>query len=238
MTRIRASLSPLAHPRRALAATALAALALAGCGTERPHDGASRSKPGSSVGAKEGATPPGPEQAAFTAMLERVAQPCSATGESGTETGQGPTGKRPTGSAGRETLAPGETPPDDPIEPGAPTGPEAELNDRDWCASVQHEQRIVEALQAVSEPTPAKVRKTLNDLGYIDERIHGLEQVGRTTHFRLDLREKGGRLCEKGVAAGEETDVSACVAPATGPLPGQWERGRGRSGSYAAQSGL
>jgi hypothetical protein len=95
------------------------------------------------------------------------------------------------------------------------------LNDRDWCASVQHEQRIVEALQAVPEPTPAKVRKTLNDLGYIDERIHGLEQVGRTTRFRLDLREKGGRLCENGSAAGEETDISPCVAPAAGPFPGQ-----------------
>ncbi|MER7191569.1 hypothetical protein [Streptomyces flaveolus] len=220
MTRIRASISPLVQPRRALAATALAALALAGCGTERPHEGDSRSKPGSNVGAKESATPPDPEQAAFTAMLKRVAQPCSATGESGTGTGQGPTHKRPTGSAGRESLAPGETPPDDAIEPGAPTGPEAELNDRDWCASVQHEQRIVQALQAVSEPTPAKVRKTLNDLGYIDEHIHGLEQVGRTTHFRLDLRENGGRLCEKGLAAGEETDISACVVPATGPFPG------------------
>ncbi|MET7276010.1 hypothetical protein ABZS59_33355 [Streptomyces flaveolus] len=173
------------------------------------------------MGAKERATPPGPGQAAFTAMLERVAQPCSTTGENGTEAGQGPTGRRPAGSAGRESLAPGETPPDDPIEPGAPTGPEAELNDRDWCASVQHEQRIVEALQAVPEPTPAKVRKTLNDLGYIDERIHGLEQVGRTTRFRLDLREKGGRLCENGSAAGEETDISPCVAPAAGPFPGQ-----------------
>ncbi len=221
MTRNRASLSPLVPPRRALAATALAALALAGCGSESPHDGGARSEPGGTVGAKESATPPGPEQAAFTAMLERVAQPCSTAGENGTETGQGPTGRRPAGSAGRESLAPGETPPDDPIEPGAPTGPEAELNDRDWCASVQHEQRIVEALQAVPEPTPAKVRKTLNDLGYIDERIHGLEQVGRTTRFRLDLREKGGRLCENGSAAGEETDISPCVAPAAGPFPDQ-----------------
>ncbi|WP_406727304.1 hypothetical protein WJ438_25465 [Streptomyces sp. GD-15H] len=90
------------------------------------------------------------------------------------------------------------------------------MNDRDWCASVQHEQRIIQALQEVSEPTPAKVRKTLNSLGYIDERIHGLKQDGKTTRFYLDLRESGGRLCEAGLAAGEETDVTVCTVPATG----------------------
>jgi hypothetical protein len=38
MTRTRASLGPLTHPRRALAATALAALALAGCGSESRNE--------------------------------------------------------------------------------------------------------------------------------------------------------------------------------------------------------
>ncbi|MFD6555574.1 hypothetical protein [Streptomyces sp. NPDC058398] len=90
------------------------------------------------------------------------------------------------------------------------------MSDRDRCASVQHEQRIVQALQAVSEPTPAKVRKALNSLGYIDERIHGLQQDSRATPFYLDLRESGGRLCEAGLAAGEETYVTVCTAPATG----------------------
>ncbi|OUD00781.1 hypothetical protein [Streptomyces swartbergensis] len=219
MTRIFASISPLVRPRRALTATALATLVLAGCGSESPSDGGSESKPGSSVGAEKSATSSGPEQAGFMAMLDKIAQPCLETG-TGTETGPGPSRKRPTGSAkeGKESLAPGETPPAVPIEPGAPTGPEAELNDRDWCMSVQHEQRIVQALQAVSEPTPAKVRKVLNDLGYIDERIHGLRQDGKVTRFYLDLREKGGRLCEEGLAAGVETDSSACVASAVGPF--------------------
>ncbi|MFF7563808.1 hypothetical protein ACFZB4_28005 [Streptomyces pseudovenezuelae] len=90
------------------------------------------------------------------------------------------------------------------------------MSERDRCASVQHEQRIIEALQAVSAPTPAKVRKTLNNLGYIDERIHDLKQDGKVTRFHLDLRENGGRLCEEGLAAGEATDVTACAAPATG----------------------
>ncbi|MER7054724.1 hypothetical protein [Streptomyces sp. NPDC000351] len=235
MTRIRASISTLARPRRALTATALAALVLAGCGSESPADGRSQSEPGSGVvGAEESAPPSGPEQAGFTAMLAEVAQPCSSTGETEPKTGTGsevgseteadtgprPADERPTGPAGngKESLAPGETPPDDPIEPEAPTGPAAELSDRDRCASVQHEQRVVEALQRVPEPTPAKVRKILNDLGYIDDRIHDLKQDGRTTRFYLDLREKDGRLCEKGSAAGAETDVSACVVPAAGPF--------------------
>ncbi|MFB7086446.1 hypothetical protein [Streptomyces sp. NPDC056296] len=170
-------------------------------------------------------------------MLDKVAQPCSLTGGTATEseTGPGPTDRRPTGPAekGQESLAPGETPPAEPIEPGAPTGPAAELNDRDWCASVQHEQRIVQALQTVPEPSPAKVRKTLNDLGYIDERIHGLKQDGKITRFYLDLREKGGRLCEEGLAAGEETDIFACVAPAAGPftvaIPGDSDSASGRA---------
>ncbi|MFF1685826.1 MULTISPECIES: hypothetical protein [unclassified Streptomyces] len=155
------------------------------------------------------------------AMLDKLAQPCSSTGD----TGPGPADKRPTSPERKptsperkESLALGETPPADPIAPGAPTGPEAELNDRDWCASVQHEQRIVQALQTVSEPTPAQVRKTLNELGYIDERIHNLKQDGKVTRFYLDLREKGGHLCEEGLAAGEATEISACVAPADGPF--------------------
>ncbi|MFF8670236.1 hypothetical protein [Streptomyces sp. NPDC015242] len=217
MTRIFASTSPLVLPRRALTATALATLVLAGCGSEDASGSGSRSKPGGSVSIEESATSPGPEQAAFMAMLDKVALPCLGTE---TETGPGPSRRRPAGTAKerQESLAPGETPPAVPIEPGAPTGPETELNDRDWCMSVQHEQRIVEALQAVPEPTPARVRKVLNDLGYTDERIHGLRQDGKFTRFFLDLREKGGRLCEEGLAAGVETDISACVASAAGPF--------------------
>ncbi|MFP3989373.1 hypothetical protein U9R90_18145 [Streptomyces sp. E11-3] len=212
MTRVPASTNTVARLRHALAATALAALVLTGCGSEGVGDGEPLGKPGGSGAATARATPPSTEQAAFMAMLDKFARPCPLADE----TGPGPVGKKPTAPEERDSLAPGETPPTDPIEPGAPTGPEAELNDRDWCASVRHEQRIVQALQAVAEPTPAKVRKVLNGLGYIDERIHGLKQDGKATRFYLDLREHGGRLCEEGSAAGPETDVVACIAPATG----------------------
>ncbi|MFD5229397.1 hypothetical protein ACFWJ5_12845 [Streptomyces qaidamensis] len=218
MTPITAPTGAFARPRRALPAFALAALALTGCGGDGSGGDGSQGKPGRS--AEASATASSPEQAAFEAMLAKVAQPCSTTAEaSSAPTGEAPSGpsdQRPTGPAGEESLAPGETPPDEPIEPGAPSEPAPQLSDRDQCASVQHEQRIIEALQAVPDPTPAKVRKSLNGLGYIDERIHGLKQDGRTTRFHLDLREQGGRLCEAGVAAGEQTDVTPCVAPAAG----------------------
>ncbi|MEU6986729.1 hypothetical protein ABZ946_25385 [Streptomyces sp. NPDC046324] len=95
---------------------------------------------------------------------------------------------------------------------------ERELDARDWCAGVRHEQRITVALSDLADPTPATVRKILNDLGYIDERIHGLEQSDATTRFLLDLRMNGGRLCVDGSAGGEEPAIEKCVAPATGPF--------------------
>lgn len=102
--------------------------------------------------------------------------------------------------------------------PAPPAGPEAELDDRDRCVSAHHEQRIIAALQKVAEPTPAKVRKTLNSLGCADERIHGLKQDGKNTRFHLDLREDGGQLCESSLAAGAVSDVVPCVAAAEGPF--------------------
>ncbi|WP_406054533.1 hypothetical protein OG462_04140 [Streptomyces sp. NBC_01077] len=93
-----------------------------------------------------------------------------------------------------------------------------ELSARDWCASGLHEERITQALLKLKDPAPDEVRKILNGLGYVDERIHGLERTGAATHFFLDLREKGGRLCVKGSAAGENTVVDTCVAPEIGPF--------------------
>lgn len=206
MTLIATPISGFARPRRVLAAAALAALALTGCGNDGSGGSGPGGKPDGGAGTAATATGSTREQAAFAALLDKVAQPCA--------TAAGATGEVPTGSAGKQTLGPGESPPTGPIEPGAPT--EAQLSDRDRCAGVQHEQRIIRALQAVPEPTPAKVRRTLHSLGYIDERIHGLEQDGKITRFHLDLREKGGRLCEAGTAAGEQSDVTPCVAPATG----------------------
>ena len=166
---------------------------------------------------------------------DRVAQPCPGTDNklSSQPSGQntsGPTDKRPTGATGDQSAPSGRTPAPDPIEPCAPTGPEAELSVRDRCASVQHEQRIIEALQAVAKPNPDKVREALNRLGYIDERIHGLKQAGRATHVHLDLRENGGRLCETGRAAGDQPEVTACTAPppARSPSPTPARQGDAR----------
>ncbi|MEU1710479.1 hypothetical protein ABZ478_34975 [Streptomyces sp. NPDC005706] len=75
---------------------------------------------------------------------------------------------------------------------------------------------------------PAILRQaghSVTGLGYIDERIHGLRQSGTATQFSLDLRDRGGRLCMAGSAAGTRTVVDMCVAPATGPfVPRQRKR--------------
>ncbi|MER7719750.1 hypothetical protein ABTX99_22895 [Streptomyces flaveolus] len=179
---------------------ALAALALTACGTEKTGVGGPQSDPADTAGVRP--------NAAFAGMLSKVAQQCPPSA---------PPEAPPTGPA--ETLPSGVTPPTDAIEPIAPTaGPEVELNARDWCAGNLHEERIAQALWDLANPTPAKVRTILNDLGYIDERIHGLEQSGTSTRFLLDLRDQGGRLCLDGSAAGEQTVVDKCVAPATGPF--------------------
>ncbi|MEV5551519.1 hypothetical protein AB0L35_36230 [Streptomyces sp. NPDC052309] len=190
------------RPRLTLVVTALAVLALGACGTEKTNADGEQTKPADAVG--------GRPDAAFTAMLDEIAQSCPPSA---------PPQAPPSGPA--ETLPSGsvETAPDDAIEPIAPTaGPEVELNARDWCASALHEERIAQALWDLAEPTPTKVRAILNDLGYVDERIHDLKQSGATTRFFLDLRDKGGQLCLEGSAAGEQTVVDKCVAPATGPF--------------------
>ncbi|MFJ5779522.1 hypothetical protein [Streptomyces sp. NPDC093094] len=195
-------------PRRlrpVLAMTALAALTLTACGAgttgaEKLSAGGPQSTPAATVGARSGA--------AFTEMLGEVARSCPSIA---------PPEAPPAGPA--RTLPAGQTPPDDAIEPVVPTaGPEVELNARDWCAGSLHEERIARALWDLADPTPAKVRTVLHDLGYVDERIHGLRRSGTATRFFLDLREKGGRLCLDGSAAGEQTVVDKCVAPATGPF--------------------
>lgn len=189
------------HPRVALAATASAVLALAACGTEKA-DAGSPSKPVGVVDAQRPGTASGSDQrAAFTAMLNKVARSCPPAAPP-----EGP--PNPDGHE-RDALE----------EPDAPMDPvEVELNAADWCASALHEERITHALWDLADPAPAKVRKILNDLGYIDERIHGLKRSGPATRFLLDLRANGGRLCLEGSAAGEETLVEKCLAPETGPF--------------------
>ncbi|MFD4941414.1 hypothetical protein ACFVYE_15525 [Streptomyces sp. NPDC058239] len=190
------------RPRLALAVTALATLALAACGTEKTGAAGSQGKPADAVGAQHTEAPAvSDQQAAFTVMLDKIAQSC------------------PSGTPSAATL-PTDDPATEALEaPRAPTaGPEVELDARDWCAGGLHEERITQALWDLADPTPAKVRKILNDLGYIDERIHELRKSGATTRFLLDLRVNGGRLCLEGSAAGEETIVEKCVAHKTGPF--------------------
>ncbi|WAU82860.1 hypothetical protein O1Q96_26075 [Streptomyces sp. Qhu-G9] len=193
----------VSSPRRSqltLATAALAALSLAACGTEKTSAHGPQDKPAHTAEVQPGA--------AFTAMLDKVAQSCPPSA---------PPEAPPNGPA--QALPPGsaEIPPD--VEPVAPTaGPEVELNARDWCASALHEERLAHALWDVVDPTPTKVRTILNDLGYVDERVHDLKQSGATTRFLLDLRDKGGRLCLEGSAAGDHTVIDKCVAPATGPF--------------------
>ncbi|MFJ7955757.1 hypothetical protein ACIQ62_05620 [Streptomyces sp. NPDC096319] len=198
------------RPRLTLALVALAVLALGACGTVKTSTGAEQVAGAESVGSRQ-------SDPTLAEIEEYIEQSCP------------PPGAPPVPPPTPAPAPPGAEVPVDTVVPDAPTeGPEVELNARDWCAGNHHEQRIAEALLGLVEPTPTKVNEILNDLGYGDERIHDLKQSGATTRFFVDLREKGGRLCLEGVAAGQETVVDKCVASATGPFtPG----GRQGSGS-------
>ncbi|MFJ9986344.1 hypothetical protein ACIQUD_20300 [Streptomyces globisporus] len=213
MTHIRGPISVFTPGRRILAAaalTAVTAVVLTGCGTEQSDGGRQSGSAGSSAVSQQ----PPPEQEAAQALFDRFEKACPEPGVNSRR----PAGASKPDTEEPESVAPGETPPADPVEPAPPTGPEAELDDRERCVSVHHEQRVIAALQMLADPTTAKVRKTLNSLGYTDERIHHLKQDGKKTRFHLDLREDGGRLCESGVAAGAVSDVVPCVAAAEGPF--------------------
>ncbi|MFC8175691.1 hypothetical protein ACFY84_26000 [Streptomyces sp. NPDC012438] len=211
MTRTRRSTSTFARssrrPRLTPALTVLAVLVLGACGTAKAtgnNEPASTAVATAAAPAKPMESPSSPSLAE---IQEYIAQTCPAPGTPL----EGPPNPQP--------APPGEEAPAGMVEPVMPTsGPEVELNARDWCASNHHEQRIYVAVQELTEPTPAKVRAALNGLGYPDERIHDLKQSGVTTQFFLDLRENGGRLCLKGSVGGEEPVVDKCVAPATGPF--------------------
>ncbi|MEU9227807.1 hypothetical protein AB0D40_25950 [Streptomyces massasporeus] len=199
-----AAVRPLRRSRITLMTAVVATVGLAACGTE-------------SAGTDAGLNASGAEdrpRTAFSKTLDEVAETCPA---------EGPPQAPPTGPANSVPSGSEETPPSDTVEPIAPTsGPEVELNARDWCAGHLHEERVTQALWDLKNPSPADVRTILNDLGYIDERIHGLRKSGTATRFSLDLRDRGGQLCMAGSAAGTRTVVDMCVAPATGPFkPGQ-----------------
>lgn len=199
-----AAVRPLRRSRITLMTAVVATVGLAACGTESA---------GTDAGLNAGGAEDRP-RTAFSKMLDEVAETCPA---------EGPPQAPPTGPANSVPSGSEETPPSDAVEPIAPTsGPEVALNARDWCAGHLHEERVTQALRDLKNPSPADVRTILNDLGYIDERIHGLRKSGTATRFSLDLRDRGGRLCMAGSAAGTRTVVDMCVAPATGPFkPGQ-----------------
>ncbi|MEU5033700.1 hypothetical protein AB0G48_06060 [Streptomyces rubiginosohelvolus] len=210
MTHIRGPISLFTPGRRVLVAAALIALALAGCGTEQSGGGRQSGTAGSSTVSQQ----PSPEQRAARALFDRFEKACP---EPGVNSRRPPGASKPDPEE-QKTIAAGEMPPADPIEPAYPTGPESELDDRERCMSGHHEQRIIAELQMLADPNPTKVRAILNGLGYTDERIHHLTQDGRRTRFHIDLREDGGRLCASGLAAGAVSDVVPCVAAAEGPF--------------------
>ncbi|MFC8656298.1 hypothetical protein ACFUCT_14055 [Streptomyces parvus] len=151
MTQIRDPIRKFTPGRRLLAAaaiTAVTALALTACGTEKNDGGRQTGSAGSSTASQQ----PSPEQGATQALFDRFEKACPEPGANSRR----PTGAGKPDTAEPETIAPGETPPADPIEPAFPTGPEAELDDRDWCVSAHHEQRVIAALQKVADPTPAR----------------------------------------------------------------------------------
>ncbi|MER5204146.1 hypothetical protein [Streptomyces sp. NPDC002825] len=208
--RIKAVDPVLRRRPRTLAVTALAALTLAACGAEQSDPPAGPAKSVDAVSARK--------DTAFVEMLDEVARECPPPGTK-RESPATPGGEAPTAPVEPPPGATVTPPPGGAVEPVAPTaGPEVELDARDWCAGVQHEQRVAEAVLQLKQPDPAQVRKVLNGLGYIDERIHGVQQAGAVTKFVIDLRDKGGRLCLDGAANGELTEVKACVAPADGPF--------------------
>lgn len=207
MTRTHGSTSTFARssrrPRLTLALTALAVLALGACGTAKATVGGEPAAPAAPAKPMGSLSSP-----ALAQLQEDIAQTCP------------PPGTPQEGPPTPQPAPPGEEAPAGMGEPAMPTaGPEVELDTRDWCAGVLHEQHIYLAVQELAEPTPAKVRVILNDLGYADERIHDLKQSGATTRFFVDLREHGGRLCLAGsVGGGVEAVLDKCVAPATGPF--------------------
>jgi hypothetical protein len=204
----------LRRSRITLVTAVVATVGLVACGTESAGTDAGLNSPAGGAEDRPGT--------AFSKMLDEVAESCAADAPARASTSE-PANTLPSGAGETPPSGAGETPPSGAVEPIAPTaGPEVELNARDWCAGHLHGERVTQALWDLKNPTPTDVRTILNDLGYIDERIHGLRQSGTVTRFSLDLRDRGGRLCMAGSAAGSRTVVDMCVAPATGPfVPGQ-----------------
>jgi hypothetical protein len=176
------------HTGRLLAVTALASLVLSACGTQETG-GSAGERPKSAAGAAAAVTGHSASAplAAFTRMLDEVARGCPSD----------PASRR--GSVMDNAPEPTETVtplPEGFVEPREDSGqPGIELSPYEWCAGHRHVERVTQAVAALEKPTPELVRATLNDFGYIDERILGPERSDGKTRFVLDLRVDGGELC-------------------------------------------
>ncbi|MFF2521407.1 hypothetical protein [Streptomyces liangshanensis] len=203
-----------AVPGATLAIAALAALALSACGTTKAGSAHARDVSAGAVGARPATGAPRPDaETAFLEMLTTVGEPCVEV------------------TPGRDdVIPPGERPRNRPerIPPigAAPSGPPAtlapdrgtELHEDEWCERRLHEERVGRALRSLARPTPARVRKVLNRLGYTDSRIHGLGRSGATTRFFVDLRFLGSRLALRGTAAGPRSVVEGFGVFESGPF--------------------
>ncbi|MFB7553621.1 hypothetical protein [Streptomyces sp. NPDC056154] len=192
-------------------AAALAMVALAACGNEQPGGG--QRNTANSMGAQASATSPSPDaQVAFMEMLERVGAPCVPdTLAAAVSDDPGP-GEHPPARPS-ELLPVDEKPPTDAPSPTT-TSEQPELNGVEACEGREHGKRITKALTGLDKPTTIQVRQELNNLGYIDSRIHVLTTERGVVRFYLDLRVMGGQLALKGTAAGKKTAVGAYACPA------------------------
>ncbi|MEU6592517.1 hypothetical protein ABZ923_25370 [Streptomyces sp. NPDC046881] len=156
-------------------------------------------------------------------MLNSVGRPCAPDAPP----------PEPVAADGRPPTAPVEPLPVDGTAPGGtgpapdPSAPSREpgLSAVERCEGRLHAERITEALRRLADPAPDRVRAVLHELGYLDERVHGLRRTGATTRFLLDLRVLGGALCLDGSVTRTGAVVTAFAAPPTGPFtppsPGQ-----------------
>lgn len=193
-------------------ATALAAVALTACGSEQA--GGRQRHTANTVDAQAAAGRDSDAQVAFIELLERVGAPCVPDAPATTRPGDPDPSEHPPTRPG-ELLPVDEKPPTDvPSPTAAPEQPK--LNAVEACEGREHGKRITQALAALKTPTTAQVRQRLNELGYIDSRVHGLEARRDAVRFFLDLRVMGGQLALEGAAAGKETTVEAFAYPAEG----------------------
>lgn len=237
MTRTEEPISTVArttrrHPRRILALTSLAALALTACGTERAHTEGAQRGPADGIRADAAAAQPRQDPLMdFLNMQSTVLRTClpdapssKVPAEEALPEDEHIAEKTRLPARERPRSVPVPLPRDEEPPPGADptTPPHVELGPVEECEGHVHGERITKAFSTLPNPTVARIRKTLNALGYPDARIHGLERTGTTVRFFIDLRFMGGHLCLDGSVTGTRTVVEAFGTREVGPFnPGE-----------------